>query len=139
MLSDEQKARFNALGQRQAQAGTPDASSPAKTCSNRAIPDWPTAQIERSVRPTPAQQQSLSSLQTAAAKAKDILEASCPTDEPATPLARVSAIEQRLQTILAAVQTVRGPLEEFYGSLSDEQKAQFNSIGRAVRTPAKQG
>ena len=55
---------------------------------------------------------------------------------PATPLARLSAIEQRLQTILAAIDTVRGPLDTFYGSLSDEQKGQFNMIGR---TASRQG
>jgi hypothetical protein len=146
MLSDEQKARFNALGQqnqsqqnqpRTAQAGI-EVGSPAKNCTNRAIPDWPTAQIRTSVRPSQAQEASLDALQTAAAKAKDVLQASCPTDMPATPLARISAIEQRLQTILAAVQTVRGPLNDFYGSLSDEQKAQFNTIGRGTRPP-KQG
>ncbi len=145
MLSDEQKARFNALGQQTqspqggqqaAQAATE--GSPAKTCTNRAIPDWPTAQIRASVRPTPEQQTSLDTLQTAAAKAKDMLQASCPTDMPSTPLARISAIEQRLQTILAAVQTVRGPLNDFYSSLSDEQKAQFNTLGRGTRPP-KQG
>jgi hypothetical protein len=145
LLSDEQKARFNALGQNQGQAPRPTGAnvnaltgSPASGCTNRAIPDWPTAQIEKTVRPTPAQQASLSALQTAAANAKDMLQSSCPTAMPATPIARVSAIEARLQTIMAAIQTVRGPLNEFYGSLSDEQKAQFNAIGR-TRTTSKQG
>jgi LTXXQ motif family protein len=140
MLTDEQRSRFNALGQQGQAPGAPAATgagSPATNCTNRAIPDWPTALIERNVRPTPAQQQSLTALQTAAAKAKDILQASCPSEMPATALARISAIEQRLQTILAAVQTVRVPLNEFYGSLSDEQKAQFNAIGRT--RPARQG
>jgi hypothetical protein len=49
---------------------------------------------------------------------------------PATAPARLSAIEQRLQTVLAAVGIVRGPLNDFYGSLSDKQKTQFNLIGR---------
>jgi hypothetical protein len=49
---------------------------------------------------------------------------------PATAPARLSAIEQRLQAVLAAVGTVRGPLNDFYGSLSDKQKTQFNLIGR---------
>jgi hypothetical protein len=142
MLTDEQKARFNALGRNQTpptREGAPVAgSSPAAGCKNRAIPDWPTAQIQRTVHPTGSQQTALSELQNAAAKAKDILEASCPTDMPATPLARLSAIEQRLQTISAAIATVRGPLNDFYGSLSDEQKAQFNLIGRSNRT-TKQG
>jgi hypothetical protein len=145
MLTDEQRSRFNALGQQgqmqQPQSpGVPAANapgSPATNCTNRAIPDWPTALIEISVRPTPAQQASLATLQTAAAKAKDILQASCPSEMPATALARISAIEQRLQTILAAVQTVRAPLNDFYGSLSDEQKAQCNAIGRT--RPSRQG
>jgi hypothetical protein len=141
MLSDEQKARFNALSQHQrppANEGgaTVSGGSPAAGCRNRAIPDWPTAQIQRTLHPTPAQQTALDALQDAAGKAKDILEASCPKEMPATPLARLSAIEQRLQTILAAIETARGPLNTFYGSLSDEQKAQFNTIGR---TAAKQG
>ena len=128
MLSDEQKARFNALAQHQlppANEGgaTVSGGSPAAGCRNRAIPNWPTAQLQRTLHPTPAQQTALDALQDAAGKAKDILEASCPTEMPATPLARLSAIEQRLQTILAAIETVRGPLNTFYGSLSDEQKA----------------
>jgi LTXXQ motif family protein len=132
ILNDEQKARFNALGRddQSARAGSAaDAGSPVKSCSNRAIPDWRAADIERIVRPTPTQATNLTALETASAKAKDILQASCPNDVPATPLARISAIEQRLQTILAAVQTVRGPLNTFYGSLNDEQRAQFNTIG----------
>lgn len=56
---------------------------------------------------------------------------------PATPVARLSAVEQRLEAILVAVQMVRGPLNDFYGLLSDEQKAQFNAIGRVRAT--KQG
>ena len=135
MLSDEQKARFNALTQNQRppenQGGAKvSGGSPVAGCRNRAIPDWPTAQIQRAVHPTPAQQTTLNALQDAAGKAKDILEASCLTEMPPTPLARLLAIERRLQTILAAIETVRGPLNTFYGSLSDEQKAQFNVIGR---------
>jgi hypothetical protein len=33
--------------------------------------------------------------------------------------------------MLQAVHTVRTALDDFYGSLSDEQKAQFNTIGQA--------
>jgi hypothetical protein len=32
--------------------------------------------------------------------------------------------------MLASVRSVRGALETFYSSLSDEQKAKFNGIGR---------
>ena len=40
-------------------------------------------------------------------------------------------MENRLQVMLAALQTVRPALERFYRSLSDEQKARFNAIAPA--------
>jgi LTXXQ motif family protein len=36
----------------------------------------------------------------------------------------------RLDTMLTAVKNVRATLDDFYNSLSDEQKAEFNVIGR---------
>jgi hypothetical protein len=131
MLSDEQKARLNALTQKApASAG----GATVAGCTNRVIPDWPNAQILRDVRPTPAQRTLLDAVQAAAAKARGMLEAPCPTEMPVTPPARLSAIEQRLQTIAVAIQTVRGPVNDFYGSLTDEQKARLNSIGRTRAT-----
>jgi hypothetical protein len=130
MLSDEQKARLNALTQKQ-QAPANGGNSPVAGCRNRALPDWPTAQILRDVHPTPKQRTLLDALQGASAKARSILDASCANAMPITPPARLSAIEQRLQTALVAIGTVRGPLNEFYGSLSDQQKARFNMIGRS--------
>jgi hypothetical protein len=128
MLGDEQKARLNALTQKQ--APTNGGSSPVAGCSNRAIPNWPTAQILRDVHPTMMQRTLLESLQGASAKARSILDASCANEMPVTPPARLSAIQQRLQAVLVAIGTVRGPLQDFYGSLSDQQKARFNRIGR---------
>ena len=47
---------------------------------------------------------------------------------------RIAAIEARLTALLEALGTMRAPLERFYGSLTDEQKAQFERIGsRAAR------
>ena len=34
--------------------------------------------------------------------------------------------------MLQAVQTIRPALDDFYGSLSDDQKARFNTIGRQL-------
>jgi len=36
----------------------------------------------------------------------------------------------RLDTMLASVKNVRAALDDLYGSLTDEQKQQFNLIGR---------
>jgi LTXXQ motif family protein len=130
MLSDEQKARLNALTQKQ-QAPANGGNSPVAGCRNRALLDWPTAQILRDVHPTPKQRTLLEALQGASAKARSILDASCANAMPITPPARLSAIEQRLGALLVAIGTVRGPLNEFYGSLSDQQKARFDMIGHS--------
>jgi len=138
-LTDEQKARLNALTQKQSAPANQGnavaaATSSAAGCRNRAIPDWPAARILRDVHPTPMQRTLLDALQGAAAQARSILDASCSIAMPVTPPARLSAIEQRLQAVLAAIATVRGPLNDFYGSLSDKQKSQFDMIGHTRAT-----
>ena len=90
---------------------------------------WPAADIVQAVGPTEAQRASLAALQSAAAKAADLLKASCLSETPLTPPARLAAVAQRLDVMLQAVDTVRVALNNFYGTLSDEQKARFESIG----------
>ena len=51
--------------------------------------------------------------------------------EAITPPARLEAVGKRLDTMLQAVKTVRAALDDFYGKLTDEQKAQFEAIGPA--------
>jgi hypothetical protein len=51
---------------------------------------------------------------------------------PTTPPARVEILRLRLDAMLEAVRLVRPPLDTFYGSLSDEQKARFNALGTQV-------
>ena len=99
--------------------------------------DWPAADIERTVRPTEAQRASLTALQDAGAKAADMLKSACPGEEPLTPPARLAAVGQRLDTLLQAVKTVIAPLNDFYGSLDDEQKARFNAIAPAQTSQSR--
>jgi LTXXQ motif family protein len=133
LLSDEQKARLNALGQDQyknnAAQGT--GGSIAQSCSTAqpGATDWPGAEIDATVHPTDAQRASLAALQDASAKAADMLKASCQIDAAVTPPARLAAVGKRLDVMLQAVKTVRTALDDFYGKLSDEQKAQFEAIG----------
>jgi hypothetical protein len=129
LLSDDQKARLNALAQNVRQS-QPIASSLTQGCGTgqSGVADWPAEQIEARVHPTEAQRASLAALQEAAAKAADLLK-SCPATEPITPPARLQALGNRLDTMLQAVTMVRGALDDFYGKLSDEQKAQFEAIG----------
>jgi hypothetical protein len=133
LLNDDQKARLNALGQAQGkrESAQNTVGSRAQNCgaAQPGVTDWPTGEIEARLHPTGAQRASLAALTDASAKAAEMLKASCRTGEAITPPARLEAVGKRLDTMLQAVKTVRGALEDFYGRLSDEQKAQFEAIG----------
>ncbi len=58
-----------------------------------------------------------------------MLKASCLTSDPLTPPARLAAVGKRLDSMLQAVKMVSSALNDFYGTLSDEQKARFEAIG----------
>jgi len=104
-------------------------ASQACRAPGQGITAWPFAQIRRAVKLTDNQQDLLRDLETAAKRAADAFKSACPTDAPLTPPGRLDAVIARLQTTLDAVEIVRPPLDAFYASLSDEQKARFNLIG----------
>jgi hypothetical protein len=110
----------------------------ADVCSSNAadLTDWPIERISEIVQPTDAQRPLLDEMRAASAKAVDLLKAGCPRELPSTPTGRLAAMESRLQVMLQAVQTVRLPLERFYQSLTDEQKARFNAVAPATDTAA---
>jgi hypothetical protein len=126
-LTDEQKARLNAFGY--GEADRVRATTRACGPHAAATPTWPQAQIEKAVRPDERQPALLGKLRDASAKAAAMLEAACPHDPPATPPARLAAAAARLDALLGAVKLVHVALTDFYGSLSDEQKARFNALG----------
>jgi len=130
-LTDEQKAKLNSANQAPAQQkGRPRGL--AQNCATaNATFQWPEARIEAAVRPNEAQQAKLKALQSAATQAADQLAASCPSELPTTPPARLTAVSKRLEVMRGAVKDVRGALDDLYGDLSDEQKAQFNRIGQS--------
>jgi hypothetical protein len=133
LLSDEQKARLTALGNDQGQSKANDdtTGSLGQTCGAAppGVMEWPTAEIDQTVRPTGAQHASMVALQNATTQAADLLKASCVTNDPLTPPGRLAAVGKRLGTMLQAVKMVSGALNDFYGTLSDEQKARFEAIG----------
>jgi hypothetical protein len=81
------------------------------------------------LRPTDAQRAKLVALQDASARAADMLRSSCQPDDAVTPPARLAAVGKRLDTMLQAIKLVRSALDDFYATLSDEQKALFEAIG----------
>jgi hypothetical protein len=138
-LTDEQKAQLSAADQTSGQSNRRSRGSLTQNCAaTNAATQWPGAQIEKALRPAEAQLARLNALQNAAAKAQEQLAASCPSELPTTPPARLAAVAKRLDVMLQAVKNVRVALDDFYGSLNDEQKAQFNMIGQ-TRTAQRQG
>ena len=93
------------------------------------LAEWRIARIERAVRPTDAQRPKLDELKTASAKAAETINAACPRELPASPVARLELAEKRLNTMLEAVKIVRPKFEDFYASLTSEQQGRLNSAG----------
>jgi hypothetical protein len=124
-LNDEQKAQFNALGQDKNGA----TANLAQLCGpNNTVPAIAVDRISSAVKPDDKQRASLNALRDAAGKADDAVLASCPKEAPLTPTGRLDAVKARLQAMANAIDTVKPPLQDFYSSLSDEQKARFDAL-----------
>jgi len=89
----------------------------------------PAQRIEQVVQVTAQQQSAFDDLKKATQKASDQLQSSCPTAVPKSPVARLDMIERRLTAMADAIKSVRPDLQNLYASLSDEQKAKFNTMG----------
>jgi hypothetical protein len=98
----------------------------------------PVERIAQVVQPSDQQQPAFDALRQASRDAADQLQSSCPAQMPQTPVARLEAVNTRLQAIVAAMNTVRPKLQAFYDSLNDEQKARFNTMGPPPGAQAQQ-
>ncbi|QQO32416.1 Spy/CpxP family protein refolding chaperone [Bradyrhizobium diazoefficiens] len=128
-LSDEQQARFNALGpnvgdrSQQQQAGAESCGDPKS-----GLTQLPIQRIEAVLHPAGKQKDALDRLSEATAKGVEGLQAACPNDIPLTPVGRLEAMQHRLEAMLTAAKLVEPALDEFYATLSSEQKARFNTL-----------
>lgn len=137
-LSDEQKERFNAIGPKPTSKDSAEASQASAQDINSCkqpkagLTNLPIETIEDAVKPTDAQLDSLNRLEAATGEAVSIMQAACPDETPLTPPGRLEVMEKRLQAMIHAAETVKPALADFYGSLSSEQKARFNRVGREL-------
>ena len=144
-LDEDQKARLDAVSppaperranmrrhRRHAEAAA--AAAPVQICfmQSRAAAARPSEQIAERVRPTEQQQAGLKTLAEASGNMTKLMLGSCPDKPPANALARLDAVLARLEAMLYAINVINPPLQNFYGSLTDEQKARFNSLGAAA-------
>jgi len=111
----------------------------AQMCGDdsRVIGGLPIDAFQNAIQPNEQQRAALDELGNASVKAATDLKNSCPTEVALTAPGRLAAMQQRIEAMIAAVQTVRGPLTKFYGLLSDEQKAQINALATTGQRPAR--
>jgi LTXXQ motif family protein len=126
-LGDEQKKKFDAiaLGRRHRAQKNIDLVAQCKERS-RQFTNLPVQQIADTLKPVGDQMMALDTLKTATDKAAAAVEDSCPAEAPQNITARFNAIDVRLKAMSAALKTIAPELKDFYATLSDEQKAQFN-------------
>src|SRR5215831_1074322 len=138
-LTATQRQRFDAMrgevATRGLRARTASGNSLAALCSERAVAfsQVPAQRIEETIRPTGQQRGAFDALKTASATAAGGLRSSCPAQMPTGIMDRLDVVDARLAGMLSAVDIVRPALEVFYASLTDEQKARFNSLGGPQR------
>jgi hypothetical protein len=122
-LSDEQRQQLDALG-------GDKTTNQAALCStkNEEFVNVPTQEIVATVDPDDKQKAALDHLDEVSAKAATMLEASCPAAIPTTTEARLEAMDKRLKATVTAMNEVRPALSGFYDSLTDEQKARFDTM-----------
>src|SRR5215471_15783028 len=87
--------------------------------------NWPFDALERIAGADEGQRNALAALRDSAKAAAERLAADCPQDAGAAPAARLEAVEQGIDAMLAAFDTVEPALQSFYGALDDEQKARL--------------
>jgi hypothetical protein len=102
----------------------------SRICDDQAsgLPHWSFDRIGPALQLTEAQKALLDQVSNASEKAAQTLRPSCPSETPPTATGRLETMRGRIGALLEAIDLVGTPLKEFYGSLSDEQKARFNRL-----------
>src|SRR5450631_1125661 len=124
-------------------------SGQASTATTNAVPDQltqmcgddsrdiaglPIDRIQQAIAPNDAQRAALDDLANASVRAAQGIKAACPTQISLTAPARLAAMQQRVETMIAAVGTVQPPLDRFFDLLNDEQKARLTALGQNQRS-----
>jgi hypothetical protein len=131
LLEDEQKGKLNAFANQRSQSAPKVPAT--QSCTPPGTLQWPVREIEARLNLNDAQRAELEALQHMSERANNILNFDCQPDEDLAPPDRLAAADVRLDAMLDAIKLVRPALEDFFAALSDEQKAQFATIG-AKRT-----
>jgi LTXXQ motif family protein len=132
-LNATQRARFG-VSLATAAAVHPDrANSAAPVCAAASTKvDASIEQISLAVQPTDAQRDAMDGLKQAFRNAANELDASCALSLPGDPLARLEAIEARLDATWRALVSIQTALADFETKLSTEQRVRFDATDFAA-------
>jgi hypothetical protein len=119
-LDASQKAKFDS------------ASADASACAAAApATDWSVNEIDQAVLPGDSQNEALANLKQAFASAAADLHAHCPNPLPSTPLARLEAMESRIDASWRAALSMQVALANFESRLNDQQRSRFEAMNLA--------
>lgn len=130
-LTEEQKSQLTDAPQTVGSNEATPTVTPAAVCKEAVASDAnPFEPIQRALRPTDEQRKSLQMLYGASMEMAQFLTSTCPTETPATPVARLGAASDRVMSLLHAAMGIEPMLGAFYASLSDQQRRRFNATVR---------
>jgi hypothetical protein len=130
-LDDDQKGNLAAFNAQRAPFA-PKVPAAQSCTAPEALP-WPSGEIAAGLHPNDAQRELLDRLSRISMSAKNTLNFNCQPDDNLSPPDRLATADTRLDAMLDAIRQLRPALDDFYGSLSDEQKSELETIG-AKRT-----
>jgi hypothetical protein len=131
LLDDDQKGKLAELSSQRAPFAPKVPAT--QSCTPSEALQWPGSEIEARLHLNDSQREGLDALQRMSALARNTLNFNCQPDENLDPPDRLATADTRLDAMLDAIKLLRPALEDFLATLSDEQKAQFATIG-AKRT-----
>jgi hypothetical protein len=131
LLDDDQKANLAAFADQRAPSA-PKVPA-AQSCTPPEALSWPADEIAAKLHLNDAQLTQLGALQRMNALARNTLNFDCQPEDNLTPPDRLATADTRLDAMLDAIKLVAPALDDFYATLNDEQKNQFDIIA-AKRT-----
>ena len=120
-----------------APAKKPDMAAIAETCAGFApgVSDLPIGKLEGIIDATNEQRNALEDLKAAVAQASGILKGACPSEPPLTPVARLDAMQHRLQAMEQANVVIKAPFVRLFGLLSEQQKRRLEAVAKPAQQP----
>jgi hypothetical protein len=96
--------------------------------SPAALRSWPIGEIARGMRLSDQQHAALHEVAAATYRAAGDLLASCPTDNPLTPVGRLDAEREEMRALLFGIKAIQPVLADFEDTLNADQKKSLDAM-----------